>query len=50
MAGEGDLQALLRMFTSRKVTMLAAMGHVKTLQSKGLRRCAHESHAAGYFH
>ncbi|KFA68241.1 hypothetical protein S40285_01604 [Stachybotrys chlorohalonatus IBT 40285] len=40
MAGEGDLQALLRMFTSRKVTMLAAMGHVKTLQSKGLRSIA----------
>jgi hypothetical protein len=38
MAGEGDLQVLLRMFTSRKVGMLVAMGHVKALQSKELRR------------
>ncbi|KAH7319736.1 hypothetical protein B0I35DRAFT_352582 [Stachybotrys elegans] len=37
MAGENDLQALLRIFTSRKVTMLAAMGHVKALQAQNLR-------------
>lgn len=38
MAGQGDLQELLRMFTARKVSMMAAMGHVKALQSKNLRR------------
>ncbi|PHH68039.1 hypothetical protein CDD80_296 [Ophiocordyceps camponoti-rufipedis] len=37
MAGHGDLQELLRMLTSRKVSMMAAMGHVKALQDKGLR-------------
>ena len=38
MAGQGDLQELLRMFTARKVSMLAAMGYVKALQAKGLKR------------
>ncbi|KHO01701.1 Ribosomal protein S5 domain 2-type fold protein [Metarhizium album ARSEF 1941] len=37
MSGHGDLQELLRMFTSRKVPMMAAMGHIKALQSKNLR-------------
>ncbi|PNY28084.1 Protein IMPACT [Tolypocladium capitatum] len=37
MAGQGDLQELLRMLTARKVSMMAAMGHVKSLQSKNLR-------------
>lgn len=38
MASQGDLQELLRMFTARKVSMLAAMGHVKSLQAKNLKR------------
>ncbi|OAA70513.1 Impact family [Cordyceps fumosorosea ARSEF 2679] len=37
MASQGDLQELLRMFTARKVPMLAAMGHVKSLQAKNLK-------------
>ncbi|OAA79340.1 Impact family [Akanthomyces lecanii RCEF 1005] len=37
MASQGDLQELLRMFTARKVSMLAAMGHVKSLQAKNLK-------------
>ncbi|EGX93122.1 impact, putative [Cordyceps militaris CM01] len=37
MAGQGDLQELLRMLTARKVPMLAAMGHVKSLQTKNLK-------------
>ncbi|TWU75949.1 hypothetical protein ED733_006591 [Metarhizium rileyi] len=37
MAGHGDLQELLRMFTSRKVPMMTAMRHVQALQSKNLR-------------
>ncbi|KAH0601519.1 hypothetical protein MHUMG1_00395 [Metarhizium humberi] len=37
MSGHGDLQELLRMFTSRKVPMMAAMGHIKALQAKNLR-------------
>ncbi|ODA82227.1 hypothetical protein RJ55_00734 [Drechmeria coniospora] len=36
-AGQGDLQELLRMFTSRKVPILTAMQHVKALQSSQLR-------------
>lgn len=42
MAGQGDLQELLRMFTARKVSMLAAMGHVKSLQAKNLKRLVFE--------
>lgn len=38
MAAQGDLQELLRMLTARKVPMLTAMGHVKSLQSKNLKR------------
>lgn len=38
MAGQSDLQELLRMLTSRKVPMMAAMGHVKSLQSNNFRR------------
>jgi len=38
MAGQGDLQELLRMLNSRKVPMMAAMGHIKALQAKNLRR------------
>ncbi|KAJ6787221.1 hypothetical protein PWT90_07856 [Aphanocladium album] len=37
MASQGDLQELLRMFTARKVSMLAAMGHIKSLQAKNLK-------------
>ncbi|GAO15003.1 uncharacterized protein UV8b_00485 [Ustilaginoidea virens] len=37
MAGHGDLQELLRMFTARKVPMMTAMGHIKSLQAKNLR-------------
>ncbi|KAM3501517.1 hypothetical protein MY10362_005493 [Beauveria mimosiformis] len=37
MAGQGDLQELLRMLTARKVPMLSAMGHVKSLQAKNLK-------------
>ncbi|TQV97691.1 hypothetical protein V2A60_006575 [Cordyceps javanica] len=42
MAGQGDLQELLRMLTARKVPMLAAMGHVKSLQAKNFKRLAHD--------
>jgi hypothetical protein len=38
MADQSGLQDLLRMFTSRKVAIIAAMGHVKALQAKNLRR------------
>lgn len=38
MAGHGDLQEMLRMLTARKATMMAAMGYVKALQSKNLKR------------
>jgi hypothetical protein len=38
MASQGDLQELLRIFTSRKMSMMVAMKHVQALQSKGLRR------------
>lgn len=37
MAGHGDLQELLRMFTARKASMMTAMGHIKALQAKGLK-------------
>ncbi|KAJ6442024.1 cell division control protein 2 [Purpureocillium lavendulum] len=37
MAGQGDLQELLRMLNARKVPMMAAMGHIKALQAKNLR-------------
>ncbi|GAB0131727.1 hypothetical protein EsDP_00000188 [Epichloe bromicola] len=37
MSGHGDIQELLRIFTSRKVPMMTAMGHVKSLQSQNLR-------------
>ncbi|CAG9943718.1 unnamed protein product [Clonostachys rosea f. rosea IK726] len=37
MAGQADLQELLRIFTARKVPMLGAMRHVQALQSKNLR-------------
>ncbi|KAM3526356.1 hypothetical protein NHJ13051_003511 [Beauveria bassiana] len=37
MAGQGDLQELLRMLTARKVPMLSAMGHVKSLQAMNLK-------------
>lgn len=37
MAGHGDLQEILRMFTSRKVSMMAAMKHVQALQAKDLK-------------
>ncbi|RDA83177.1 hypothetical protein CP532_6440 [Ophiocordyceps camponoti-leonardi (nom. inval.)] len=46
MAGQEDLQELLRMFTSRKVPMMAAMGHVKALQKEGLRSIEQLSKAA----
>lgn len=38
MAAQGDLQELLRIFTSRKVSMLAAMKHVQALQAQELKR------------
>lgn len=38
MAGHGDLQEMLRMLTARKASMMAAMGYVKALQSKNLKR------------
>lgn len=37
MSAQGDLQELLRMFTSRKVPMMAAMGHIRALQAKNLK-------------
>ncbi|KAL7799208.1 hypothetical protein V8C37DRAFT_366981 [Trichoderma ceciliae] len=37
MAGQGDLQEMLRMLTARKASMMAAMGCVKALQSKNLK-------------
>ncbi|KAG6005162.1 hypothetical protein E4U21_000354 [Claviceps maximensis] len=37
MSGHGDLQELLRMLTSRKVPMMAAMGHIRALQSLNYR-------------
>lgn len=38
MAGHGDLQEMLRMLTARKASMMAAMGYIKALQSKNLKR------------
>lgn len=38
MAGHGDLQEMLRMLTARKASMMAAMGHIKALQAKNLKR------------
>lgn len=38
MSGHGDLQELLRIFTSRRVPMMAAMKHVQALQLKSLKR------------
>ena len=38
MATQQDLQELLRVFTARKLPMLAAMQEVKKLQAAGLRR------------
>ncbi|RCI16455.1 hypothetical protein L249_2665 [Ophiocordyceps polyrhachis-furcata BCC 54312] len=46
MAGQQDLQELLRMLTSRKVPMMTAMGHVKALQKEGLRSIEQLSKAA----
>ncbi|KAF4122675.1 hypothetical protein GMORB2_6982 [Geosmithia morbida] len=37
MAGHGDLQELLRIFTSRRVPMMTAMKHVQALQLKSLK-------------
>ncbi|KAG6116160.1 hypothetical protein E4U14_000470 [Claviceps sp. LM454 group G7] len=37
MPDHGDIHELLRMLTSRKVPVMAAMGYVKTLQQQGLR-------------
>ncbi|KAG6053521.1 hypothetical protein E4U16_006693 [Claviceps sp. LM84 group G4] len=37
MSDHGDIHELLRMLTSRKVPVMAAMGYVKTLQEQGLR-------------
>ncbi|KAG6280195.1 hypothetical protein E4U47_001298 [Claviceps purpurea] len=37
MPDHGDIHELLRMLTSRKVPVMAAMGYVKTLQDQGLR-------------
>lgn len=37
MAGHGDLQEMLRMFTSRKVPMMTAMKHIKELQALNLK-------------
>jgi hypothetical protein len=38
MATQNDLQELIRLLTARKMTMMAAMGQVKALQSQNLRR------------
>ncbi|KAH6605852.1 ribosomal s5 domain 2-type fold [Trichoderma cornu-damae] len=38
MAGHGDLQEMLRMLTARKAPMMAAMGYIRALQSKNLKR------------
>lgn len=38
MAGHGDLQEMLRMLTARKASMMAAMGYIKALQAKNLKR------------
>lgn len=38
MAGHGDLQELLRIFTSCKVSMMASMKHVQALQTRNLKR------------
>ncbi|RFU74729.1 ribosomal s5 domain 2-type fold [Trichoderma arundinaceum] len=38
MAGHGDLQEMLRMLTARKASMMAAMGYIRALQSKNLKR------------
>ncbi|CAM1502054.1 Fc.00g040380.m01.CDS01 [Cosmosporella sp. VM-42] len=40
MASQSDLQALLRLLTARKMSMMAAMGQVKALQAKNLRSIA----------
>jgi hypothetical protein len=40
MATQNDLQELLRLLTARKMSMMAAMGQVKALQTKNLRRSA----------
>ncbi|KAK0382791.1 hypothetical protein NLU13_9886 [Sarocladium strictum] len=40
MADQGDLKELLRMLTARKVSMLAAMKHVKSLQAASLKSIA----------
>ncbi|KAK7414492.1 hypothetical protein QQX98_006678 [Neonectria punicea] len=40
MATQNDLQELLRLFTARKMSMMAAMGQVKALQAKNLRSIA----------
>ena len=40
MAGQNDLQELLRIFTLRKVPMMAAMKHVQALQAKNLKTYA----------
>lgn len=46
MAGQGDLQELLRMLTSRRVSIMAAMGHFKALQAEKLLR--YVSRASSY--
>lgn len=38
MASHGDLQEMLRMLTTRKASMMAAMGYIRALQSKNLKR------------
>ncbi|KAJ3467447.1 hypothetical protein MRS44_005011 [Fusarium solani] len=40
MATQNDLQELLRLLTARKMSMMAAMGQVKALQTKNLRSIA----------
>ncbi|KAF5007274.1 hypothetical protein FDECE_6389 [Fusarium decemcellulare] len=40
MATQNDLQELLRLLTGRKMSMMAAMGQVKALQTKNLRSIA----------
>ncbi|KAH7199918.1 hypothetical protein DER44DRAFT_789153 [Fusarium oxysporum] len=40
MATQNDLQELIRLLTARKMSMMAAMGQVKALQSKNLRSIA----------
>ncbi|WZH49078.1 UPF0029 domain-containing protein [Fusarium acuminatum] len=40
MATQNDLQELIRLLTARKMTMMAAMGQVKALQSQNLRSIA----------